>query len=518
MRCLASVLLYALVIAALLFAVDSVRNSMFDNAFPSMSTVLAHSSALARDDFEELSDTALARCHIVIFDADGGRLYASSRRIARQISPDELSVINDYDQRTFYEVFSGRADGDDGYTILSCTFDAGYMKRIKSSCTLDSDLNILGGSLFQGRRALKKQEFDFIKGIYNTSMSVERYDYRTASGEARTLVLIAPLVSDAAYARVVAEANRVWIFAAPLFLAATAGAGWCMAHQIRRATRPLDRAIGAWRTQRVSLVDREGIPTELVPVYDSFVELMRQVERAHDERQRLITDISHDLKTPLTVIRGYARAFLDDRVPADRRRAYFSAISDKAVDAAEMIDDLFAYAKMEHPEYRPQMKREILGELIRRIGEEADAQVEQSACSLDISLPDHEMAAFVDAQLIGHMLLNLIANACAHNPAGTQILVSLRQQGAYAELSVADDGAGIPPDIAERAFEPFVTENTARTPGGGCGLGLAIARRCAELNGATIAIAERPHAPWRTEILVRIPLAEGPASGLVGSR
>ena len=88
--------------------------------------------------------------------------------------------------------------------------------------------------------------------------------------------------------------------------------------------------------------------------------------------------------------------------------------------------------------------------------------------------------------------------------------VSCAAEGGRVRVVVADSGVGIPPDLAPHVFEPFVTENTARSTDGGTGLGLTIARRAAELMGGSVGLSTTPEAPWVTEFVVDLPLdAEG---------
>jgi len=97
-------------------------------------------------------------------------------------------------------------------------------------------------------------------------------------------------------------------------------------------------------------------------------------------------------------------------------------------------------------------------------------------------------------------------HAFKHNPSGTKILVRCHASGDYALVSVLDDGNGISDEIRAKAFDAFVTENEGRSSGKGTGLGLFVARRCAELNGATVGFAESVPSPYVTEVDVRIPL------------
>lgn len=522
LRCLGCLFVYALALSVMIAGIGAASDAVFDGAFPSMLTVLEQEDALLQDDFGALSTRRLSRCHLAIFDGAGRRLYASSETAAG-LRASDLAVIDNFGESSFYEVF---LEEDSSYRIMRCGYDGGdgLAKVVEAWCVLDEDLRIVEGDLFPGREALTPREFDFIKGAYDARMSVTRWDYETEGGDPRTLVLATPLVSDAGYERVADEAARLWLLAVPGALVATALCALAVAWQVRRASRPLDRAISACREgggdapAPLAPADEAGVPVELVPIYEGFSDLMGRLRAARDDRQRLIADVSHDLKTPLTVIRGFSQALCEGRVPAGREGAYLRAIHEKSLVASELLDALSAYARMEHPEYRPTLVREDVCALVAAAAEEALPQAERAGCELEVEVaPGEGCEAMVEPGLFRRMVLNLVENACAHNPGGTRVRVCCGRAQAedgspVVAISVTDTGAGLPPEIAARAFEPFVTGDAARPSGGGTGLGLAIVRRAAELMGGTARVEGRPAPPWVTEFVVELPLAPEEAS------
>lgn len=505
-RCVACVLAYAAVVVLVIHAINFQQNELFENAFPSMENVAENCDALERDQFNVLLGKEFDNCQIIIFDDRGTTLYASSQGISEHITANDIDIINDYQDHAYYEVFRTSSAGAARYLILRCSTDAQTgEKRVLQSCTVDEDLNVVDGSLFRGREALSEREFNLIRGVYEKNLSVERCDYASTEGEGRTLVLVTPMVSDAAYQKVVEQANALWLWAVPALALATAGATLYLIRTVRSAVKPLDLAITARKRREGNPAAAEDVPVELRPVFENFTELMERLDRAQDEQQRMIADISHDLKTPLTVIRGYAQAFTDGRVPPESAQAYHEVIAERAVAAAELLDELLSYAKMRHPSFQPSFERADLCEQARLAVIAATPQVEQAGCAIEADVPDEPLVARVDARLLQRALLNLIGNACAHNAAGTRVGVSCRAAGDRVLLTVADTGKGFDPGIAARAFEPFVTENAARAAGKGTGLGLAIVQRVAELHGGTARVETQPAAPWSCAVTMDLP-------------
>ena len=509
-RCLAVVVAYALVLTAAMTILGRAGDALFTNAFPSMDTVIEYDDALKQDDFAALQSPELHNSQIIIFDADGARLYASSEKVATKVFASDLSFISDYDESTFYEVFQEYAEDGLRYRILWCVYDDqdGSSKTMISWCELDEGLHIVAGDLFPGRSALTQREFDLIKGVYDAQLSVERYDYVTDAGDFRSLVLLAPLVSGARYQSVLDSAGRLALLGVPIVLVVTAAAAWTLVRMARRAARPLDDAIDAYRRGDEDASTRSRVPSELVHTYDNFTALMDELRASRLERQRIIADVSHDLKTPLTVIRGYAQAFCEGLVPPEKQEAYHRAIAERAVAASELIDALSSYAQMEHPSFEPELVRRDVAALVRSVASSAEPAVEQAGDTLEVDASG-EVLALIDDQLFRRMLANLIDNAWAHNDAGIRIRVSCCIDAVrdVVVVTVADTGTGFPPELAARAFEPFVTENVARAAEGGTGLGLSIARRAVELMAGSIRVDERPAVPWGAVLVVELPRA-----------
>lgn len=248
-RCLAGLIVYAALLALVLWGINRASENLFDSAFPSMETVLTYADDLEHDRFDALQTQALEHCRIVIFDGDGTRLYASSARAAEKIHASDLDLISEYDEQSFYEVFQESTVDGLHYRIVQCTYslEDGFTKRITAWCELDENLTVVAGDLFADRGALTQREFDFLQGVYSAQMPVERVSYQTVDGEERILVLAAPLVSNIRYQQVIDEANRLPLLATPVALVITIGCAWYLVGVAKRATRPLDRAINAYR-------------------------------------------------------------------------------------------------------------------------------------------------------------------------------------------------------------------------------------------------------------------------------
>lgn len=508
MRCIAMVAVYAALIVATFVGVGNLVNGRLSTVFMSIDKLVDQTDVLDEDDFGALSQYATNGTMIIVFDGAGNKLYSSGGTLASEITSSELSVINDYvdDYRTYTVLSEEDDEGDVFYHILLCSTDEDNIQSIEGECVVDENLDILSGDLFPGKTSLTKLEFGLIRGMVDNKMYVEKYAYATIDGEARTLVLAVPTMSAAAYNQAVQNANLPWLFAIPVVVALTIAAVLLLISTIRRSVGPLDEAIEARRSGSACSGDRDGLPSELRPTFDNFMVLMDELDAAQVEKRRVIADVSHDLKTPISVIGGYAQALTDGTIPPESRDKYLKIIHERAMAAADMIDSLFSYAKTEHPDYRPHLVLNDICELTREAVIDCSPAVEQAGCAIEVDIAEERCLANVDAQLYARLVSNLIENAYKHNPVGTRILVRCHESGGCALVSVLDDGNGISDEIRARAFDAFVTENEGRSSGKGTGLGLFVVRRCAELNGATVGFVDDAPSPYVTEVDVRIPL------------
>lgn len=169
---------------------------------------------------------------------------------------------------------------------------------------------------------------------------------------------------------------------------------------------------------------------------------MDVLDAAREETQVLIADISHDLKTPLAVIGGYARAFEDGHVPEVKRQTYLHAIYEKSQAANDLLDSLLTISRLDHPSLEPDLVTCNLCEQVRLSAIAADAEVSQAKDTLEVDIADVPLWVDLDKVLFARVLGNLISNACRHNKPGTSIIVQCHQSKGHAMVSVLDDGAG----------------------------------------------------------------------------
>ncbi len=209
-----------------------------------------------------------------------------------------------------------------------------------------------------------------------------------------------------------------------------------------------------------------------------------------ENRKRMIMGISHDLKTPITTIYGYAKALSDGMVEdPEKQQKHLLYIRDKAMAMSRMIDDLFQYSSMEGSEYKLNRKQEDFAEFLRELVAENYIEVENRGFALECDIPEEAVTACFDRDELWRALSNIIANVLKYNPAGTTLIVTLSTEPGLLRLHIGDNGVGIADHLKPAIFEEFVRGDAARPSDGGSGLGLAIARRIIGMHGGAISLS-----------------------------
>lgn len=217
-------------------------------------------------------------------------------------------------------------------------------------------------------------------------------------------------------------------------------------------------------------------------------ELREQYERA---RNLMLSDIAHDLRTPITTIAGYAKALNDGLVTSDEKRTeYLEAIENKAERMSDLITLLFDYVRLDSEKFSLRMEKMDVTELLRENAALLYADAEEKQMEFEIEIPETPLLLDVDKLQFSRVVTNLINNALKHNEANTTITLELKEEKNRIQIIVKDNGKMIAPLIAEHIFEPFVVADASRESKGGSGLGLSIAKKIVEMHGWTLELLQ----------------------------
>lgn len=206
-------------------------------------------------------------------------------------------------------------------------------------------------------------------------------------------------------------------------------------------------------------------------------------------RKDFISSVSHQLKTPLSILNGYAQLLAGGGLSAEEEREYSQTIAQESDRLVGLIDDMLRLSRIDHREI--QRKAEIfpLGEQLRRAVLQLEPRWSAAGLNVSADIPDFDYTG--DSELLYQVWVNLLENAVKFTPAGGRIGVSLAAAENAATVTVWDTGCGMDEDTLPRIFEQFYQGDTDRR-GDGCGLGLALCKRIVELHGGAISAESRP--------------------------
>jgi signal transduction histidine kinase len=236
-------------------------------------------------------------------------------------------------------------------------------------------------------------------------------------------------------------------------------------------------------------------------------DLRLNLRREQARRSRLVMGVSHDFRTPISLIRGYADA-LKDRVakdPATEER-YLAVIKDKTGQLEALVDDLLAYVRMEGDQHRGEPPRVDMRAFFEGLASEfaEDAAIMERRFSFDVPTLDG-VAVALDAAAARRAFRNLFTNAVHYTPRGGSIALEIENDGRLLSVSLVDDGIGIAPEDRDSIFEPFFRGKNSEGRGGS-GLGLAVVKNVIESHGWRISCVSAPGAGARFTVAIPLPV------------
>jgi signal transduction histidine kinase len=240
-------------------------------------------------------------------------------------------------------------------------------------------------------------------------------------------------------------------------------------------------------SQRVPVHDK-GELGELAQTFNSMVDDLQRNEKL---RRNLMADTAHELRSPLYNIRGYVEAIQDGVAEPDTKT--ISSINEEVILLCHLVDDLRELALAESGELKLFYQSENVAELVNHALVAVQPKAEAKEISLSVRIPDELPPVKADFQRIVQVLHNLLENAIIHTSKGNSVAITAHQQGSWVEISVADNGEGIPEEDLPNIFERFYRVDKSRTRAtGGSGLGLTIAKYLIEAHGGRIWVQSKP--------------------------
>jgi two-component system OmpR family sensor kinase len=453
-------------------------------------------------------DTQLAAAVGRSASADQGRGGALTGALPRAPGPGDADGDGGRGAPDFLST-RGQGDGTLGARVVNgVSTEAGVIDaRGQNRALTDEQKNVVAAVTADGRPRTVDLGHDL--GTYRV--------VATTSGNGDVIVTGLPLGStDNALLRLIAAEVAVGLIG----LLAAAVAGFLV---IRRTLRPLHRvATTAGRVAELPLSTGEVRLAERVPPADTDTHtevgrvsaalnrLLDHVEGSLAARQasetqvrQFVADASHELRTPVASIRGYAELVRrrGSEVPEDVGYA-LGRVESEALRMSGLVDDLLLLARLDAGRDLAEGEVDLTALLVDAV---SDAHATGPGHRWRVDQPGVAVLVPGDAGRLHQVLANLLGNARTHTPEGTTVTARLRAEGGRAELQVVDDGPGIPPALRGHVFERFARGDSSRSRNAGStGLGLAIVHAVVAAHGGTVEVTSEP---GRTVFSVRLPNA-----------
>lgn len=241
---------------------------------------------------------------------------------------------------------------------------------------------------------------------------------------------------------------------------------------------------------------------EVTAIYASFNLMVQELAATETLQTDFISSVSHEFKTPINAIEGYASLLQDHQQSTEEQQIYIEKILYNTHRLSALTGNILLLSKINNQTIKPQRTGFRLDEQIRQAIVALEQKWTAKDIDFDVELDKIQYSGY--ESLLSHVWSNLIDNAIKFDPQGGMIALRLRQSGDCAVFTIDDNGPGVPPQEQERIFHKFYQVDNSREVSGN-GLGLALVRQIVSFSGGTVAVENLPEAGCR--FTVTLPLA-----------
>ena len=278
--------------------------------------------------------------------------------------------------------------------------------------------------------------------------------------------------------------------AAGLIFLAAAAVVFFTARQMTRPLTAMAQAAGRMARGDFAAQAPEGGSREIRELSQAFNRMGAQLSTLEQSRREFVANVSHELRSPITSIQGFAQGMLDGTVPKEEHQQYLQVVVDETHRLAKLIQNLLNLSRMENEEVSLAYTDFDINELARRVLISRMNQIEEKRIDIRADFTEDPLPVRADADQIQQVLINLLDNAVKFTPEGGTVFLSARPEGDHVSFRIRDTGVGVSDEDAPHIFDRFYKADKAHTVGKGTGLGLAICYRIMERHGQSIRLVD----------------------------
>lgn len=376
--------------------------------------------------------------------------------------------------------------------------------------------SIVSSSISTTRTSFTQKEYDYL--TYNAThgeQTLFKFSFEGADGEDYYAVFNAEKRNNSAVTYLFVIVVALCILA--LFATVMVFYIRYINKHVQKPLATLSQAMTTFPTQeKHNHLDYKG-SKEFEHLYDSFNEMVDILDASEEQRlmlegdkQRMLAGLSHDLKTPVTIIQGFAKAIKDGLVSEEDKQKYLQIILTKSDQMADLINQFYEYNKLEHPDFALDKKPCDVAELARTFLADIYDEFEIQGYNLDAQICEERLVCDVDKGQLLRVFENLTSNFFKYTPQGSTLRFGVQREDDKVKISLADNGPGINEESKADVFEAFVVGEKSRNKQGS-GLGLAVCKKIVTMHGGTIELAKEPIEGFTTEFDVTLLLKEDAA-------
>ena len=376
--------------------------------------------------------------------------------------------------------------------------------------------SIVSSSISTTRTSFTQKEYDYL--TYNAThgeQTLFKFSFEGADGEDYYAVFNAEKRNNSAVTYLFVTVVALCILA--LFATVMVFYIRYINKHVQKPLATLSQAMTTFPTEeKHQHLDYKG-SKEFEHLYDSFNEMVDILDASEEQRlmlegdkQRMLAGLSHDLKTPVTIIQGFAKAIKDGLVSEEDKQKYLQIILTKSDQMADLINQFYEYNKLEHPDFALDKKPCDVAELARTFLADIYDEFELQGYNLDAQICEERLVCDVDKGQLLRVFENLTSNFFKYTPQGSTLRFGVQREDDKVKISLADNGPGINEESKADVFEAFVVGEKSRNKQGS-GLGLAVCKKIVTMHGGTIELAKEPIEGFTTEFDVTLLLKEDAA-------
>lgn len=232
---------------------------------------------------------------------------------------------------------------------------------------------------------------------------------------------------------------------------------------------------------------------EVAELGQSFNDMANEINALEQSRRSFVANVSHELRSPLTSMRGFLEAIQDGTIPGEEQAKYLDIVINECKRMTGMVNDLLDLARIESGAYELKLEQFDINELVIRTLLTFEARVNARHIDVVMDFESDRTMVEADQQQIAQVIRNLVDNAIKFSPEGGKLTLCIKKDRGKAVVSVRDEGAGIAPEDLPYVFDRFYKGEKAHTPSGtSTGLGLSIVKRIVEQHNETITVESPP--------------------------